>query len=81
MEHRLKTRLQITAGDLLGDAVCNRRNSQRVAISPTNRSTFSGYCRRTLRRRGAGGPHGCEAHHSFLAAFSPTASPARGRSC
>jgi len=27
VKHRLKTRLQITAGDFLGDAVCNRRNS------------------------------------------------------
>ena len=37
MEHRLKTRLQITAGDLLGDAVCNRRHTPVELHSwPTN---------------------------------------------
>jgi hypothetical protein len=48
VEHRLKTRLQITAGDLLGDAVCNRRNSQRAHAAVRLRNLHSPHRRRKV---------------------------------
>ncbi len=44
MKHRLQTRLQIATGNLLGDAIRNRRNAQRAraAFGMFTRSTGNG---------------------------------------
>ena len=48
MEHRLKTRLQITAGDLLGNAVRTRRNSQTAHAAVRLRNLHSPHRRRKV---------------------------------
>ena len=48
VERRLKTRLQITTSDFLGDAVCNRRNSQRAHAAVRLRYLHSPHRRRKV---------------------------------
>ena len=48
VEHRLKTRLQITTGDFLGDAICNRRYSQRAHAAVCFRNLHSSHRRRKV---------------------------------
>src|SRR6516165_935815 len=48
MEDRLKTRLQITTSDLLGDTICDRRYSQRAHTAICFRNLHSPHRRRKV---------------------------------
>src|SRR5215216_1888664 len=52
MEHRLQMRLQVSAGNLLGDAVRYRRNTQRARTAIRFRNTHAPHRRRKVAPRG-----------------------------